>query len=986
MTEHGSRAARLHRDEHIMRAEGSKLREQWLGYGQKMLAERRPWNLPPPPGGHLTEALQASALLHAVPRRPQRKHDLSYINTAKREGWKKHEIAANRHHADTLEGQDRATDQTLERLLASFIRHKGHGPEVGRAESDALSRLDHSEASFLAQKGHGTTDLERWAHIMSTPDSLVAAEALVALVDSDGMKLVPTFLLTYILRRPYIKAHALLLLRDAASEMLGRRKRLLEGLLGADTVFIIFMRLLRHAREVAPGLMRSITELLLTFLPKIGSDDIEQLSRLTFMLNKAMHLVSLSTAVSPMKDTPHQETAIVGILRFMTEHQPQLQITREGYQAVIRIQLSQRKTSSEQQWAELKALSWPPWKQDRTAMDAGITAANHGITTAAATLRRMYEAGYSPTEWEKTASLLAGWDVDGTPTVQMRALLGSGSGRFRSSNPVWAARITATRTAQEAWAAYLAFDDAQASASEEVHLAILQKLHGEEARRRASDGKSAESAISSPRARLLPGDAKEVQALPPSTHLYTYTRTHVPTVEGFVRQLQGQGIHLRGHALALAVANASRLRLGLWYLQIAAAHYPGITGLLSPNPNVGTEEVSDELFSAYIRLLCRYSNVPLDQVHRSHGRAAYEPGRSPLLDGEKLNPHHPIVHALELLLARGTTARPPWNAVLQALSRDATLDSMRFLHVAEARPRRASEEAIEHARGALLASHLVRQTLHTLSELHVDLDSHGFYCRCLAAENATIACWTLLRLDVGPDAGVPERRLTEDVALMQQARNLLRGGRYINSLKAMFRHLVGGNDHAANPPLSPMDKGAPQSAAASPGLLHAPSAGLLHAYVRVLGWKGDHEGLLALVKWMRVHSEELRAQRSADRNSRDLVRRTLVAVRVFLERSWLRGSPELVHGGEGQGLAAAKVTASDVGCSGVGDGVKKKQAGDFRVKYLRELEAGASVELLGEAVELVNGMEEWEGWPTDEQVEGYCQHERFERIRSLGTP
>ncbi|MDV2687690.1 hypothetical protein RYX56_25405, partial [Alkalihalophilus lindianensis] len=75
----------------------------------------------------------------------------------------------------------------------------------------------------------------------------------------------------------------------------------------------------------------------------------------------------------------YQEAAIIRILSAMAEHEPPVQIDREGYRAVIRLQLAMGKTDSEQQWAALKALSWPPWKEDRTRMDSEI-GPEHGIS------------------------------------------------------------------------------------------------------------------------------------------------------------------------------------------------------------------------------------------------------------------------------------------------------------------------------------------------------------------------------------------------------------------------------------------------------------------------------------------------------------------------------------------------------------------------------------------------------------------------------
>jgi len=909
---------------------------------------------------------------------PKGKHDLSHVDVGERHGFKRYRANAERHRSDPRYNLEHTTDLTLERLVASFIQHKSKPLDVGQAEWDRPAyRLTYSEAAFLTEKGYGRKDLESWAEIVSSQDSLTAADLLADLVASSTMKRIPVFLLTYLLRRHYLRPQALQVLVDVTPKMLDddlARFRHLPN----NVVFIIFARLLRHAREVAPVVMQIITKLLLTYLQKVRAEDDSQLSNLTIMLNRAMQLISLPTAEHPFLNVVYQEAALVQVLRFMAEHQPQLQITQEGYRAVVRIQLTQGKTPNEQQWAELKALSWPPWKQDRTAMDADVTAETHGFTIAATTLKRSFEAGYSPSVWEQSAKLLAGWDIDGTPTVQTRAILGSDMKRFRSSAPVWAARITSTRTAQEAWAAYLAYEVAELPANDEVHLAISQKLYEEERRQR--DGGAVTQTNMQRRRQVLPGDAREVQPLPPSTHLYTYTRTPVPSVDGFVKHLREREICLRGHALAFAVTNAAGLRLGLSYLQHGSKYLPEISNLLSFDARADTTDVPDAIFIAFIELLCRYSNVPLNHLNIGYRTTAvHGPRRAPLIDARKLNPNrmmgdrelnlnHPLVHGLELLRGRSMTSRQPWNAVLQALTRDASVESMRFLHVTDSEGPSVADDVTEHARGTMLALSLVKRTLGLLADLHVDAESQGLHYLCIATENHTVACWTLLRSDLGPDDGNPQRHVQDRKLIQYGVRQIQSGKSHTKLLRSMFGNLV----NVRQSPASPTSE-VTQSTPAPPDLLHVPSAALLHAYVRAMGWAGDYEGLQALLKWMLIHHGSLRAQHQRERNGPDLFRRTIVAFRVFLERSWLH--PKL--------RKEAGDSAAD-GLQESGDRGTPARS-DARLRWLHVLEAPAPAEAVADAEKLVGGVADGKGWPSDWEVEQYVQHERFEKICNLSV-
>ncbi|KAK1055505.1 hypothetical protein LTR33_014121 [Friedmanniomyces endolithicus] len=931
---------------------------------------------------YLTEALQAAGKDYATARVRRGKRDLSHVNVGRAEGWGQFERNAARHQHDPPVALAHTTDLTLERLVASCIQRMSTLQETGQAERDSPFQLTSSEDAFLRKQGYGKPDLEVWARIVSLRDPLDAASSLADLVQAPDERHVPVFLLTFLLRRDDFKSRALFVLLEICPRLLdGHLRRTGLTAPSENTIFVIFVRLVRHARE-----------LLLAYLPKASMAHSAPLNNLTNMLNKAMHLLSLETAVAPFQDNPHQEAAIVRILRFMTEHQPQLQITRDGYRAVVRIQLAQKKTPGEQQWAGLKALSWPPWKQNRTAMDADITAEEHGTTAAAATLRRMREAGYRPTEWERTAELHAGWDVDGTPAIQRRALLGTGSTRFRSQSAIWAARIAGTRTAQEAWAAYLAFEDALVPASDDVHVAIVQKLYGEEKRQRTSaDREKSKDEPIEQRKRLLPGDAKEVDPLPPSTHLYTYTRLPVPTVEGFVRHLQDRQFELGHRALAFVVAHAARLRLGFSYLEASSSHIPGIDTLLSFDLDASTAAVSDPLFTAFVQLLCRFSNVPLNTIGRKSRSASFRSHKPLLRDGNMfhpLNPHHPIVFALELLRARGTTSPQTWNSVLQALSRDATLVSMRFLRVADTSSS-AERDLLDWSRGAIKVHRLVSRTLSLLQDVHTDLDSGGFHCLCLTVENLAIGCWTILRSDTD-EANAPRRirsfGLIEPTAT-QDANALLRSSSHVKRLKGIFNTLIGVAPNTTRPPYSPSTEDdssppppPPATALPPPGplpLLHIPSTAVLHAYVRALGWMADHAGLLSLVRWLVAHRDELNTQWSRERSGREMLRKALTALRVFLERSWLQETEARTKTDQGE-------LSASVGVGGEGDDAPAaSRPPDRKVKNLRSLEGAASAEVRSEIEALVNGVESWRGWPTDEEVVRYCRHRRFEQIREL---
>lgn len=923
---------------------------------------------------YLTEALQATDRRDLVPRLQASKRDLSHEDVRSRHGRQAFHVNRKRPASDWTPALAHVEELRLERITASLTQRTQARSDSGTDASTTSFTLADPEISFLQLKGFTLGDVQAWVTVISTQDPHVAAIALADHNAKAGSQPVPSFVLQYLLRRPYLSARALRTLIQQAWELCDTRLTSSKGpKMSENAVFILFNRLLRCARVVWPRAMDSVTDLLLQYLPKAYPGSGRQIEHLTHMLNKAMHLLAIPTALEPFKDISNQERAVVRVLRFMAEHHPPLQLNREGYRAVIQVQLAQKKTPSEQQWAELKALSWPPWKQERTAMDSSITAEHHGLTRAGDTLRRMREAGYAPLGLEKVAELFAGWDTDRTPTVQTRALLGTQVARVLSEGAIWAARITTTRTAQEAWAAYLAFEDAKLPAHRDAHqhqdvyLAILQKLHAEEKRKRVQMVSSVDQYQSANRRdRILPGDVREVEPLPPSTHLYTYTRTPVPTVEDFVGQLQRRSIHLKGHSLAFVVAKAATLQLGFSYLRSGQTNHPAIHDLLLLDPTADLASVPRPVFTAFIELLCRHSNVPLTKITgRRHLVSPRFSNAPPVLDKQVLNLQHPLVFALELLKLRPTTFRPAWNLVLRALSQDASLTSMRFLfrdrHLVD------GSSSPDGDRGALLAYRLLRRVLSMMQELHLDLDTRGFHYLCLAVENMAFSCWKVIRHDVNEVA--PGQ--TENSAILRtavsDANALMRSTSHAARLRGLFNVLVGDEGDAAVPASSSLPRLAEHhtpTRSALPRLLAVPSPALLHAYIRSLGWLGDHAGLLTLLHWLVEYRHELSEQRAKDRNGEAMMRKAIIALRVFLERSWL----DVQHRADRDGET---------------EEVQTKHAHDLRLKNLRRLEAAASAEAVREAERLVDSVEEWRGWPSDDEVAEYCLDGRFQQIQSI---
>jgi hypothetical protein len=927
---------------------------------------------------YLSNELRAIGKSELAPRRPPEWKRENHFAHRSQHAKQSHAENKKRHASDYIPPLENAGAPTLTRILASYIRHATNESNELRAEwmASAAFKLAPKDRRFLARMGYGEADVEAWAAMVTEPDSPKAADYLQARVKIHGIRSVPFPIISYILRRPYITAIAL---RIFMEHMWNITTDLNSSgtTLSPDAIFLVFSRLARHARHVWPAALASVADYLVQFLPDIKPNrdgDVASTAQLvTFMLNKAMFLVSEPTAVNPFKDVNYQEAAVIRILSAMAEHETPLQIDREGYRAVIRLQLAMGKTDNEQQWAALKALSWPPWKEDRTRMDSEL-GPEHGISRARATLNRMKEAGYAPRSWEEVAGVYTGWDVDGTPTIQTRVVLpvwheGDENRNFavtqRHNPSLWAARIKTTRTIQEAWACYLAFEDAQLPADQSVLLAILEKLHKEDLRLRKLATTNEEDLLEhgGPLRKIFPGDTKEVDPLPPSTHLYTYTKTSPPSAHEFYTQLQDHSIDLRDQCLAFLVTNAATFKDGVEYVRTAASRYPPVGGVHTLDVRL-----PDVLFFAYIRFLSRYSNAhPPRFLKRRAAQALSLDNPSAHLADTQFNFQHNLIQAIWLLKERRPLFLPAWNAVLNALSHD---KSYKTMHLTERHATAVnSRNTPDLDSNTIIAYRLTQQVLRLLQDQNMVPDTYGFLAICQSTENVGIACWGILAHDhksiQTTTDGLDATKKDISTSVLE-AQELLATQRPYGRLEQYFKLLVGegsfaglnkatrtsdtitstSNDMPASPPL--------------PRLLAVPDPALLHAYIRALGWHGSHVRILTMLKWMVKHQHELAETSDRARNGAKLMRRTIVAVRVFLERSWLSANSIFDYNLATSALEAAR---------------------DDKSELLKRLEARAYDSQVEEARALVDSVEAWGGWATDEEVEAYCRQGRFSHVR-----
>ncbi|ETN43119.1 uncharacterized protein HMPREF1541_02277 [Cyphellophora europaea CBS 101466] len=327
---------------------------------------------------------------------------------------------------------------------------------------------------------------------------------------------------------------------------------------------ILAVRLLRHARRVAPDTFPTIVDIACSILLWRRTT---YLGPLADYCNKLLKLIALPTTWHPVRNASIQQVAQLKLVRSMTEHRPELPINREGYRALISVQLAHRKTPPEDAWARVKSLSWPPWREDRLGMDASLEYPGRE-SRAAKLLRRMNEAGYAHGVWEVAAKIMAGWDTDASPTIQTRRMPLPSLVSIRLEDTpdsfdhpsIWAARIVATRTVREAWAAFLSYRKKTVASMQPLDgrpfEAMFEKLFAS-----PQDQHSNSDAV--------PGDGKETWSDPSSPLDVIYVDKAPPSVEGLYTQMRKDGVEPGGRLLSALLRNSLDLDQTIKYIKDA---------------------------------------------------------------------------------------------------------------------------------------------------------------------------------------------------------------------------------------------------------------------------------------------------------------------------------------------------------------------------------------------------------------------------------
>ncbi|KAK5092265.1 hypothetical protein LTR70_001926 [Exophiala xenobiotica] len=656
--------------------------------------------------------------LYPAVSRPK-KIDLSYWDPIKGEAT--YQYPTRSEEEDDEEEEDSAfratTNKSISRQITKYFMQHVY-PHVS-AEHDlpdelATALLHHVTSVERRPGSVNLADVFDYSWILLAEDSAISIDRLAGITrqrERENSSPVPLWVIMQLLRLTNIDAksltHLIVLLKDRTENWDWSENQ----------PMLLTVRLLRHARKSAPNCFPPILDLFLHLLRRYRSTA-ESMKRTAHWCNRLLSLLAIPTSVSPYKSMRAQQSSQLSLVRYMQESDPELPLMREGYRAIARLQLMHEKTAQERDWARAKALTWPPWEENHQM--ASVARPSHypgKRSRVIKVLERMQEGGYALSDHELAIRILAGWDTDYSPTVQVRRTAHSISiakpweprpslDNVEYSPLIWSARVEATRTLREAWMCFCSYHAATSgkSRSAKVYHAFFKKL-------------LARTLPYSPEG-PLPGDGIEVFPDPELDRDRVYIPEEIPSVHDLFMRMVAQEIQPYTRLLGDLLRHEWDLMQGLHYVTYAAIEEKKRQILSSPGKHESSDvaEVLKALPPSLVRPYLGFLARPHREVpkHAPRPRFGGQSGPSFVksvlesMGSREVSLWNAYLGSLTLhrdtrILARMNHHREPllhiWGLASQATSRmrktTTPINFMTFMHVATIAFEMASSDSLD---------------------------------------------------------------------------------------------------------------------------------------------------------------------------------------------------------------------------------------------------------------------------------------------------
>ena len=728
----------------------------------------------------------------------------------------------------------------------------------------------------LQREGYTRSDLESWLHIADASDPDLATVRLGELSKTAVANLrppPPMFFLSQVLRVDNLSAYSVNALLRGARKRIKSRTSSEEEVYEAgtfrdtSTALIVSVRLLRHARSVAAGIIPEVTSFACDALEStcqltMGSLRNRRSPFLTRSFNEMLSLLALPCPNRPFKTTTIRRRAQLIVQQRMAAYDPPLLVNRTGHRGLISVALTMKKTPDEKLWADVLAPSWPPWRQWQIGLDEDREYAGE-YSHAYRMLVEMRRQGYASGSYDLAGMVLAGRDTDQTPTIQTRAFRAETKLQRRSTSGSvedagvatlipWDARILATRTLREAWNCFLAFRNTprseQAPLLFDVYHALFQKL-------------VAPVVDQTRGSRARPGDGRETFPEPESPRSKTHISSPVPTVAQAYQMMLTDEVKPAGRLLALLMGHAETLEEGLRYLQDSRL------GELKTDILLSAEKYSQQqirhviqsmpsyLFAAYLRLLLF--------VDQREPWQFFPPASSATITDEKLAAIRPSRYAIDLCRISGTSKPEPWEALLKKY-----------------RSPRKHNYGLILSRLPFAPGLNSRPALSGLTRILKEMET----CRV----PATISTMNIIL----------ELSIT---VLMTAITTLNDGTEMVYIAQNYFEKLVHGSAEFDGWLHNTADK----------ALLEVPEPRTLMLLFQLCCTQRWFQSVLDLLDWMQRFEPELRCIRDEENRGADVLYDTLTMIKIFFEARW-HDLPDSIFAASDEQLAKARGVVDSV--------------------------------------------------------------------------
>ena len=566
--------------------------------------------------------------------------------------------------------------------------------------------------SYLQKTGFVPEDVMTWAWILTARSGLDVGHRLSAAVRAAGsaknLRLPPFVILSILQRKHLLRSTLQMLLRFV--EDLYSSGRTVDN----HTTVLFAIRLLRHFRRSTPAALPRVADLITNHLYAAAtanpSSERPLPSVVTLTFNRLLSLFSLPTADRPYRNAVLlQQCQFALIQRMAAMGAP---VTREGYRAIIVVQLAQHKTPEEAEKVRNMRKNWPPWFSERDGWSVVHRLAHQQVVSRGGqVIRQMIEAGYRLIDWENEAMVLAGKDTDSTPTIQTRTFwnkqkLGLGSATSHSPR-IWAARVRATRTLDEAW---FHFRECRAQCGvphPDVWAEMMERVVWQEKLvKLIKDWSSTHRSVAmntyasrpdfwlrktaEQLSNAVPGDGKELVPRPANPSAGIYNPDPPPSAKDLFSMMVRDGLRPPARLVALIVGEAD---LSIPFSMAVLRHWD-----------------SDQAFQMLYPL---YRNPPKNA--KPSAKALNLQVLTALLN--RLCKRRQPLKALKVIAHRPPTYLPAWNAVMRG-----------FVSVLSPRIRNPNQHP--HRLASIRAVWSLYKTMSAL----VDADNTTLRCLCVAAE------------------------------------------------------------------------------------------------------------------------------------------------------------------------------------------------------------------------------------------------------------